>query len=78
MTNALDDTVSILINDGLGQGTFLPAVAYHAGLRPNGLAVDDFNLDGKADLVVGISDGTNVSVLLGNGNGTFQPAVTYG
>jgi hypothetical protein len=39
------------------------------------IAVADVNHDGKPDLVVGNSD--SVSILLGNGDGTFQPAVTY-
>ncbi len=42
------------------------------------VAVGDFNGDGKADLAVANdTDGNNVSVLLGNGNGTFQAAVNY-
>ena len=32
----------------------------------------DFNGDGKSDLVTANDNGTTASVLLGNGNGTFQ------
>ena len=42
------------------------------------MAVGDFNGDGKADLAVANYDSNNVSVLLGNGDGTFQTAVNYG
>ncbi|MGA3107069.1 MAG: FG-GAP-like repeat-containing protein [Terriglobales bacterium] len=39
------------------------------------LVVTDVNHDGKLDLVLGCTD--SVNVLLGNGDGTFQPAVEY-
>ena len=50
---------------------------YGAGTGPESVAVGDFNGDGKADLAVANWDSDNVSVLLGNGNGTFQAAVNY-
>jgi hypothetical protein len=37
----------------------------------------DFNGDGKPDLAVANYGSTNVSVMLGNGDGTFQPALNY-
>jgi hypothetical protein len=64
--------MSILL--GKGDGTFLPAENYAAGLFPAGLAVGDFNRDGIPDLVVAAYD--RVAVLLGNGDGTFQPALS--
>ena len=39
---------------------------------PNSVAVGDFNGDGKSDLVTADGGGDTASVLLGNGNGTFQ------
>ncbi|MBZ5704867.1 MAG: FG-GAP-like repeat-containing protein [Acidobacteriia bacterium] len=41
------------------------------------LATGDFNADGKLDLVLG-NNGSSISILLGNGDGTFQPSVSYG
>src|SRR5580698_9664209 len=62
---------------------FLPALTYSSqGSFGNSVAVGDLNGDGKPDLVVanGYNADANggVAVLLGNGDGTFQAAVTYG
>jgi Bacterial Ig-like domain (group 3)/FG-GAP-like repeat len=72
-----NSTVGVLL--GNGDGTFQPAVAYDTGdPRSSTLAVGDINGDGKLDVVVGnAGDANSVSALLGNGDGTFQPAVVY-
>jgi hypothetical protein len=53
--------------------SFVTAKNTATGANPQYLAVGDFNGDGKPDVVT-VSGGT-ASVLLGNGNGTFQSAV---
>lgn len=68
---------------GNGDGTFQPAVAYGSGGSGGGsgatsLAVADVNGDGKPDLLEANWGSNSVGVLLGNGDGTFQTAVTYG
>src|SRR5271165_4650723 len=72
--------VAVLL--GNGDGTFQAPVFYDSGgYLPNSVAVADVNGDGKPDLVVAnwCADSTcakgTVSVLLGNGDGTFRTAV---
>ncbi len=79
------ETVSVLL--GNGDGTFQAAQQYPSGIGSSGLVAGDFNEDGKQDVAVtntcGVdvtcSETTNatVSVLLGNGDGTFAPPVSF-
>ena len=63
--------------------SFAPAVTSPVGLRPQSMETADLNTDGKQDIVV-LNQGqfpdltSSVSVLLGNGDGSFRPAVTTG
>lgn len=51
--------------------------SYPVGTNPTGVVVADFNGDGKPDVAVANHDTSNISILLGNGDGTFQPAVNF-
>jgi hypothetical protein len=59
------------------------AGGYTVGALPQGVVSGDFNGDGKHDVAAvyfGPSDNSapgGISLLLGNGNGTLQPAVNY-
>jgi hypothetical protein len=74
-----DSTLAILL--GNGDGTFQSPAIYHLGGLLRSVAAVDLNADGKLDLVVAgcmnNCSGGLVDVLLGNGDGTFQPAVSY-
>ena len=78
---ALEQTgyVGILLNDPAAPGTFSAPTVYTVPGNPLAITTADFNNDDNTDLAV-ISSGFNVrsiNILLGNGNGTFGPAITY-
>ena len=66
---------------GNGDGSFQSPVNLSAGENPFTLAVGDFNGDGDLDIAVSdfgsvtVGDSGGVNILLGNGDGTFRPAV---
>jgi hypothetical protein len=81
------DILEIDVGDGAGvllgngDGTFQQRVGYDTGGYTNGfMVIADVNRDGKLDLIVDneapFDSFPTIAVLLGNGDGTFQAAVT--
>src|SRR5438067_6812198 len=79
VANSTSNNVSVLV--GNGDGTFQSARNFDAGQSPSFVAVADVNGDGRPDLAVAHAgnyiNAGNVSVLLGNGDGTFQSARNF-
>ncbi len=58
--------------------TYTPTPSNPVGRAPQAIVTGDFNGDGRWDLATVNGTSDDVSVLLGNGNGTFRSAVSFG
>jgi len=78
-TSGSSATVWVLM--GNGDGTFQTKVDYATNPAPVSVAIADLNGDGNADLAVGnltvVSSLGTVTILLGNGDGTFPSGTPY-
>ena len=83
MSDLKPGSVGVLL--GNGDGTFQAASNYETGTyRAKSIALADVNADGRLDVIVTnqvtsslLGNGSDVGVLLGNGDGTFQTAANY-
>ena len=78
VVNSEAHTVSILLNDG--NGLFSAHIDYESHYMPSDISAADLDGDGDVDLIAPNSDAYDrsvVSVILNNGDGTFQPTVYY-
>jgi len=64
------------VSEEVAPGVFVP-VRPSVGASPSGVAIADLDGDGYRDFAVSNAGGNTISVLLGLGNGKFQPQVTY-
>jgi hypothetical protein len=75
VVNQTDNSVSILLNNG--DATFSVALnsplQFNQSKSPTGVAIADFNVDGRADLTVTNSSDSTVTAFLGLGSGLFAP-----
>ena len=68
--------VSVFLNDS-GVGAFDARTDYGVGEKPSCIFGDDLNNDGWQDLVTADIQGSTITVLMNNGDGTFAPGVSY-
>ncbi|MEE8169313.1 MAG: FG-GAP-like repeat-containing protein, partial [Phycisphaerae bacterium] len=59
-------------------GPLFDITEFDVGDSPHSVAIGDLDGDGNADLAVANYNSDNVSILLGNGDGTFSADVTFG
>lgn len=75
IVNQADDTLLVYLGNGDGtftQGqTFALSTALGTGNKPVAITEGDFNVDGLSDLAVADQNANTVSILIGNGDGTF-------
>ena len=71
--NTSEDTVSVILNNQTGG--FGPPIETDLEYEPYTLAAADFDANGDLDLAIGSY--STVTVLFGNGDGTFQAPVDY-
>jgi len=79
---AVDRLDTVTVRFGNGDETFQAPHSYNTGLSgAQAVTIADLNEDGKLDLIVtgcGVTcSPADVAVLLGNGDGSFKPAVLY-
>ena len=71
------DNVGVFL--GYRNGTFANFVTYSTGIGsdPTAITIGDFNNDTHLDLAVANSENSNIGILFGNGDGTFDKVITY-
>lgn len=82
VNQAVGLTDAIYVCLGNGDGTFRPPITTTVAFAASGLAVGDFNHDGKLDAAVGFTRFSgnaagSVIIYLGNGDGTFTAGQQY-
>jgi len=70
------NVICLLIPSSLMASFPKPLPKFPVGPSPEGVAVGDFNGDGKLDLVVVNQDHFTITVVLGRGDGTFRSPIS--
>src|SRR4030095_11060278 len=74
VTSETDSSVTILLGNGKGSFKEVKGSPFFAGPLPNDIAIKDFNKDDNPDLAFANHENKFLTVLLGNGKGSFTAA----
>ena len=77
VTNSLKNNIGIM--PGNGNGSFGAQITFSTGVFsfPSSIVVGDFNSDDQLDLAVSNKYAHNMGILIGVGDGTFLPQMTF-
>lgn len=73
-SNNNGNSVSVLLGDGRGAFRPAPGSPFRVGRAPYPLTIADFDGDGDSDIATPDVNGHTISVLSGNGRGSFAPS----
>jgi hypothetical protein len=73
--NSQNNQVTVFTGDGTGSFSAIQNYTADNGIR--GLVILDANGDGFPDIVTANRDGSNCSIIMNNGNGTFVPPLNF-
>jgi hypothetical protein len=76
ISNAADNTVTVLLGDGTGGFTTPPGLLYTTGNTPIWLTTAKLTTTGHTDIIAIDGDSQQLEIFRGNGNGTFQAPST--
>jgi hypothetical protein len=74
VANEDDGTISVLLGDGEGHFRPAPGSSFPCNPKPNDIAVADMTGNGNLDLVIANHQTPYITILLGDGKGSFRPA----
>jgi hypothetical protein len=80
LLSANRDTSDVSVLLGRGDGTFKRTILAPTGedTGPYAIAIADFNRDGVPDVITANFESDTASILIGNGDGSFEPPISSG
>ena len=77
VSNSVGNYVTVMLGDGAGGFKVQVQAKYGNKSTHPSVGAADVNSDGKVDLVLANDNGDYITVLLGNGNGTFSKPYNF-